>query len=649
MTGMATLIDTLKTRLTAKITGMLLAAMVFALVAIGYTLLLSWELEGAAAAINDSGSLRMRAWKMAAIINQAEGGTGLSDNQAAELQQTRNEFEQTLNGLRAGDPQRPLFLPRENHIRSNIQALQTYWRDSYAPSLDRMLRERRINAETAARHELATRHFVAQIHATVGLIEQEYARQTFWLRSSQMALIALAMCGSLVMIILLYLMIVTPVTRLHQGLQRMSAGDFGVRLPVEGQDEFAQLAQGFNTMADELQQVYDRLEERVQEKTLRLAEKNRHLSVLYDISKDFNRPQSMEDMCALFMRRIVPEFGAAGGTVRLIDRSADRVYLVVEEGIPPTLSQQMQCQKLGSCFCTIAAQRGRTSVNHLNNRCAPNFSHCLEAGFAVVMAIPICSADKKLGIFNLHFMEDRHLGPEEVQLLEAMGQHLGIAIDNQRLAVHAKELAIVEERNLVAQGLHDSVVQSLSFLNLHLQLLKEAVGKGDFSQVAETIPLLQTGVQQGYEDLRELMGNFRTRHDETQLEAAIGAVIRRFTEQTAIPVDLKIDNTGAPLANEERLQLLFILQEALSNIRKHAQATVVSVRVINRADFDLTVTDNGIGFNPEAVLSSLHTHIGLKIMRERASRAHAEFLLDSTPGEGTTLSLHLPREQRQKA
>ncbi|MDO8331124.1 MAG: type IV pili methyl-accepting chemotaxis transducer N-terminal domain-containing protein [Fluviicoccus sp.] len=649
MADMATFIDTLKTRLTAKITGMLLGAMVFALVAIGYTLLLSWELEGAAAAINDSGSLRMRAWKMAAIINQAEGDAGLSDSQAAELQQTRDEFEQTLSGLSAGDPQRPLFLPRENHIRSNIRSLQTYWRDSFAPSLDRMLRERHIRPAAAAAHELATRHFVAQIHATVGLIEQEYARQTFWLRSSQMALIVLAICGSLVMIMLLHLMIVTPVTRLHQGLQRMSAGDFGVRLPVEGRDEFAQLAEGFNTMADELQQVYDRLEERVQEKTLRLAEKNRHLSVLYDISKDFNRPQSMEDMCALFMRRIVPEFGAAGGTVRLIDRSADRVYLVVEEGIPPTLSQQMQCQQLGSCFCTIAAQRGRTSVNHLNNRCAPNFSHCLEAGFAVVMAIPIRSSDKKLGIFNLHFMEDRHLGAEEVQLLEAMGQHLGIAIDNQRLAVQAKELAIVEERNLVAQGLHDSVVQSLSFLNLHLQLLKEAVGKGDFSQVAETIPLLQTGVQQGYEDLRELMGNFRTRHDETQLEAAIGAVIRRFTEQTAIPVDLKIDNSGAPLANEERLQILFILQEALSNIRKHAQATVVSVRVLNRADFDLTVTDNGIGFNPEAVLSSLHTHIGLKIMRERATRAHAELLLDSTPGQGTTLSLHLPREQRQKA
>jgi nitrate/nitrite-specific signal transduction histidine kinase len=67
---MANIIDTVKTRLTAKITTMLLVALVFALMAIGYTLWLSWQLEGAAAAINDSGSLRMRAWKIAAIVNK---------------------------------------------------------------------------------------------------------------------------------------------------------------------------------------------------------------------------------------------------------------------------------------------------------------------------------------------------------------------------------------------------------------------------------------------------------------------------------------------------------------------------------------------------------------------------------------------------
>lgn len=646
---MATLIDTLKTRLTYKITAMLLGAMVLALLAIGFTLYLSWELEGAAAAINDSGSLRMRAWKIAAILNEAQNGARMQPAQVADLQQTRDEFELTLVDLQRGDPQRPLVLPHRELIRNNLQNLQAEWRQYFAPTLDGLIRRQTVTPEEAAGWELATGRYVQKIHTTVGLIEQEYARQTFWLRSSQMMLIVLAMTGTLVMIILLFLMIVTPVTRLHQGLQRMKDGDFSVRLPVEGQDEFAQLAGGFNAMADELQQSYTQLEARVEEKTVRLGEKNRHLSVLYDISKDFNRNQTLEELCSHFLQRIVPEFGAAGGTVRLIDKNADRVYLVVDEGIPPTLSQQMQCQQLGTCFCTTAARDARTSVNHLATRASPHFSHCLEAGFRVVLAIPIRSVDKALGIFNLHFLDDRLIDQEEILLLETLGQQLGAAIDNQRLVVQEKELAIVEERNLVAQGLHDSIVQSLSFLNLHLQLMKDAVDKGDYSQVADTLPLLKTGIQQGYEDLRELMGNFRTRHDESKLEAAIGAVVRRFSEQTGIPVALSVDNTGAPLANPQRLQILFILQEALSNIRKHAHAGKVEITVRNRADFDLSVEDNGVGFDPAAVVGSESVHVGLRIMRERAQRIHADFALDSTPGQGTTLSLHLPREQRQKA
>jgi two-component system nitrate/nitrite sensor histidine kinase NarX len=201
----------------------------------------------------------------------------------------------------------------------------------------------------------------------------------------------------------------------------------------------------------------------------------------------------------------------------------------------------------------------------------------------------------------------------------------------------------------VAQGLHDSIVQSLSFLNLQLQLLQNAVKQENLAQVAAAIPLLKTGVQQGYEDLRELMGNFRTRYDDSQLEAAIGAVIRRFTEQSHIPVTLTVDNSGQPLANAERLQILFILQEALSNIRKHAQCSQVKVRALNRADFDLSIEDNGVGFAPNEVRSTTQKHIGLSIMQERASRINAQFELNSVLNQGTTIKLHLAQEQRQKA
>lgn len=646
---MPTIINNLKTRLTTKVTAMLLAALCVALLAIGYTLWLSWQLEGAAAAINDSGSLRMRAWKIAALLNQTNQDRSFTPQQLAEVKTIQQQFEITLAELRKGDPQRPLFLPRQRQIQQQLTILERTWQQQFVPFLSNVQQYKHLNPQQAQIWLTQTNLFVEQIYQTVNLIEEEYARQTFWLRSSQMMLIFMAFIGTLVMIILLNLMIIRPVNSLHQGIQQMYNGDFSVRLTIEGEDEFAQLSAGFNAMANQLQQLYNNLEQRVNEKTESIAKKNRYLSVLYDFSQKLNQHHSLEELSRHFLQRLMLEFNATGGSVRLIDKTANKIYSVVDEGIPPSLSQQMQCQQLGSCFCTKAAEQAKTAINNLNQHFSPHFSHCLAAGFKMVLAIPIQTADKNQGIFNLHFSEEREISAEEILLLETLGQQLGIAIDNQRLTGKEKELAVFEERNLVAQGLHDSIVQSLSFLNIQLQLLQTAVKQQNNQQINTIIPLLQTGVQQGYEDLRELMSNFRSRYDDSQLEVAINAIIRRFSEQTNIPVTLKLDNLGKPLANNERLQILFIIQEALSNIRKHAQAKHININIINHADVDILINDDGIGCNPEEVQSSHHQHIGLKIMAERAKRINAQLDIESTPMIGTTIKLHLSQNQRQNA
>ena len=102
-------------------------------------------------------------------------------------------------------------------------------------------------------------------------------------------------------------------------------------------------------------------------------------------------------------------------------------------------------------------------------------------------------------------------------------------------------------------------------------------------------------------------------------------------------------------ARERQLQLLFIVQEALSNIRKHAQASRVEVRLADDQDFTLTVSDDGVGFDVAAMPEKGENHVGLHIMRERAQRIDATFDVHAAPGRGTTIELHLPREQRRAA
>ncbi|MCX7217904.1 MAG: ATP-binding protein, partial [Burkholderiales bacterium] len=140
--------------------------------------------------------------------------------------------------------------------------------------------------------------------------------------------------------------------------------------------------------------------------------------------------------------------------------------------------------------------------------------------------------------------------------------------------------------------------------------------------------------------------NFRTRLQDSNLESEMRNVLSKFQRQTGVHAVIEFIGSGAPVAPEQQLQVLFILQEALSNVRKHAQASEVKVRVENERDFKLIITDDGQGFTMESAEQKGDAHVGLHIMRERAERLSAQFEICSVPGQGTTISLHLLRQER---
>jgi two-component system nitrate/nitrite sensor histidine kinase NarX len=254
-----------------------------------------------------------------------------------------------------------------------------------------------------------------------------------------------------------------------------------------------------------------------------------------------------------------------------------------------------------------------------------------------------------LGFFNLHFQQPKTFDAREQSLLETLGQLLGTAVENLRLGEREREHAVSEERNLVAQGLHDSIAQSLNFLNLQVQMLDQSVKDKNIGDVADIVPLLRAGVQQSYEDVRELLHNFRSRLVEGTLIDALQTTVDKFRRQTGLAAELVADVDGAPFPREHQLQLLFIVQEALSNVRKHADAKSVVVRLEDRHDFTLSITDDGAGFDPAQLDMRGDEHIGIHIMRERAHRIDAALAVTSAPGSGTSISLTLPQAQRRAA
>lgn len=203
----------LRHRLSTRIISLSLISLLVVLTMIGGTLWLSWNLEGAGAAINDAGSVRMRANAVAIELTRARA------HQPHALVPRIAQLDETLAQLRRGDATRPLFLPAVPAIHDQLDRVARAWDDRMKP-----LAEQDLNAPdgTPLTYVAALSDFVAQADHLVRMIEADNARKTDLLRMSQAALAAIACMGTVAVIYLLYLWIILPVLTLQDGLRRMA-------------------------------------------------------------------------------------------------------------------------------------------------------------------------------------------------------------------------------------------------------------------------------------------------------------------------------------------------------------------------------------------------------------------------------------------
>jgi two-component system, NarL family, nitrate/nitrite sensor histidine kinase NarX len=625
-----------------KITTLLLVYFVIAFVAITSTLFVSVRLEGGAAAINDTGSERMRSYQIAFLLAQYIDTP--SEKLITEIDQAITRFEQTLMTLEKGDPDRPLLLPRKSDIRLSLQKIQTMWQLENKPLVSAILDE--SDKEKAAlllkKYNEILKIFVADIDALVVMVEMSQAQATRLLRTFQNGLISLAFVGTLLLFSFFMRMVITPVQSLKKGLDKMGLGDFSVRLPVTSNDEFGDLTIGFNHMVKQLQEIYATLEDRIRMKTNTLEMKSRELAALYDTASFVNTAPVIETMCEVVLNKMIELCGAEAGMVRLIDPKGLGLPIVACSGVSEEFinkENQLQC---GDCLCGDTVNNEvaiSCNISEIEEGVLPKQS-CKDEGFEGVVSVPVKARQGVIGVFNLFFNQPRILPRSEVKLLETVSQHLGSAIDNQHFVAREKEMAISEERNLLAQELHDSIAQSLAFLNIQAQLLQDGLRKGQAEQVDTTLAQIKEGIQESYDDVRELLVHFRTRIDHDDIDVAIRDALEKFEGQTGINTHYEFEGNALSLQPEIILQFLHILHECLSNIRKHSQATQVDVQLAHGVECQLIIHDDGIGF--DNTKDAGETHVGLRIMKERTHRIDGTLTIDSSPEDGTTICLTLP-------
>ena len=262
----------------------------------------------------------------------------------------------------------------------------------------------------------------------------------------------------------------------------------------------------------------------------------------------------------------------------------------------------------------------------------------------MLLGVPIRSGETILGALYLADREDNApYTPQDQLRLERFATQAALAITNARLHRRITSLAIAEERERIAREMHDSLGQVLGFVNLKARVAADLINRGQAAVAAEELEQMRTAVQEAYQEVRQAILSLRATAPGRGLVASLREYIQRLREQSGLDVRLEAgENLRFPPAVEA--QVIRIVQEALTNVRKHARASAVTVRFApDPGDGTVvTVSDDGQGFDLASVEAGRGARFGLLTMRERAESIGGTLSIESAPGRGTTVRLWIP-------
>lgn len=350
------------------------------------------------------------------------------------------------------------------------------------------------------------------------------------------------------------------------------------------------------------------------------------------------------DLRGLLERLLEPVMALAGaraGAVRLFSESGERLQLVSEVGLPASVQRCEATVDRHCGTCGDAAQERRIVLSSDLRACAERGGEAYFGGDCRrLLAVPLQRRGQVLGVYNLFFAEDAQPSPQVMALLRSVGELLGLALDNARLEAQSVRATVMQERQMMAAEIHDSIAQTLAFVKMRLPLLEDAVVAGDEGRALKYLADVRQAVGESHGSLREIVTHFRKRIDPRGLTPALESLVRRFRERNTIALDYA--STGLPLnlSDEVQTEVFHIVQEALANIERHSQARRAWLSIDGGpVGFEVRVDDDGIGPRPADEQCDEGSHFGIGIMNERARRVRGEFTIGARPGGGTRVRL----------
>jgi two-component system nitrate/nitrite sensor histidine kinase NarX len=284
------------------------------------------------------------------------------------------------------------------------------------------------------------------------------------------------------------------------------------------------------------------------------------------------------------------------------------------------------------------AGQSRETVSHS----AASANLDLPDGIGAILAAPLAVPDTSsvIGAIAVGNASTQPFYPRQIKVLRTVAEQAALLIERDHLIDDLEYHSIIEERSRLAREIHDGLAQTLAFLKMQSSQMQSSMAKGDMDRLKDLLQTSYKTLSDAYLDTRQAIDNLRVTPRE-RVEEWLGQTVKDFMKATGINTQLVIQPGTIDLPSEIQAQIIRVVQEALSNIRKHASAgnVIVSMRRW-KEDVILEVTDDGQGFSPDDV--PIISQYGLRGMRERAEMIGADFQITSSNEQGTIVRLRLP-------
>lgn len=373
------------------------------------------------------------------------------------------------------------------------------------------------------------------------------------------------------------------------------------------------------------------------------------LHVLSEVAASLACEHDLEGLLTRFLRTLIRLSGASAGVVRLITPDGAQLRMLAHVGLPPGMVDSERLVPVDCGVCGAAAKSESVCQVRVFGACRAHHDHPYFEQCRGIVAVPLRFNGKVLGVYNL-FMEGEDDIPDDVSaVFTSISEHLGMAVENTRLIRENLRMTLINERQMMANEVHDSLAQSMAYMKMRMALLQDALTAGTTDKATKYATDIQQALEDAYSSLRDLLTEFRKQMDPLGLEHAFREVVANFHSRTGITLTFSNQISNLKLDEEQEVQIFRIVQEALANVVRHSGAAHAWLRMEEASDqYCFTVEDDGRGVFVLGATPDLRHHFGISIMRERAQILGGTVELSNRAKGGARLKLFVPVVARNR-